>query len=100
MNISQIVADAGESFFAQLPENELTANEAELARLLREIASVVQELLPRSVSLQTWAERRLPGDVAEAANGSGLLFIKPSKSADESVNDNVQAETTQADENA
>lgn len=76
MNLSQTVVSANNAFFAHLPSHTLTSEEAELIRLLQGLASVVQAFLPRSLSLQSWAENRLPHDARDVANASGLLFIR------------------------
>ena len=47
---------------------------------LQDLATVVRKFLPRSVSLQAWAELRMPDDAVDDANGSGLLFVKPTLS--------------------
>lgn len=67
---------AGQAFFAQL-SRELVPEEETLIRLLRELGTAAASLLPRCVSIQDWAERRVPAELAVEVNASGLVYVKP-----------------------
>eukprot|EP00747_Dinoflagellata_sp_TGD_P078705 gnl/TRDRNA2_/TRDRNA2_160194_c0_seq2.p1 gnl/TRDRNA2_/TRDRNA2_160194_c0~~gnl/TRDRNA2_/TRDRNA2_160194_c0_seq2.p1 ORF type:complete len:343 (-),score=42.93 gnl/TRDRNA2_/TRDRNA2_160194_c0_seq2:352-1380(-) len=69
--------EAADAFFARLPENQLDKEEAELLSLLQQVALKVQSLLPRSVTLQTWAQRRIPQGLARDVNDTGLVYVPP-----------------------
>ena len=72
---------AAEAFFARLPENDFEEPEIELLSLLQRISTVVDSLLPRSVTLQSWAERRIPQDLANTVNNSGVIYIASASKA-------------------
>eukprot|EP00747_Dinoflagellata_sp_TGD_P196434 gnl/TRDRNA2_/TRDRNA2_66499_c0_seq1.p1 gnl/TRDRNA2_/TRDRNA2_66499_c0~~gnl/TRDRNA2_/TRDRNA2_66499_c0_seq1.p1 ORF type:complete len:289 (+),score=41.49 gnl/TRDRNA2_/TRDRNA2_66499_c0_seq1:40-906(+) len=69
-----------ETFFKQLPQDKLLPQESELIIALERLAVLVPSLLPRSVTLQAWAERRIGRDLAEKVNNSGVVYIPPRSS--------------------
>ena len=65
-----------ESFFAKLPGDSLSPEEARLLKALLALGEAACALgLPAGVSLQEWAERRVPGEWVGAVNATGLVFI-------------------------
>eukprot|EP00747_Dinoflagellata_sp_TGD_P159358 gnl/TRDRNA2_/TRDRNA2_177880_c1_seq76.p1 gnl/TRDRNA2_/TRDRNA2_177880_c1~~gnl/TRDRNA2_/TRDRNA2_177880_c1_seq76.p1 ORF type:complete len:361 (-),score=53.13 gnl/TRDRNA2_/TRDRNA2_177880_c1_seq76:61-1143(-) len=68
---------ASEAFFAQLPNDHLNPSEASLLKLLHDLGSAVESLLPRTVGLQEWAQRRVPDEHIEAVNKAGIVWIAP-----------------------
>lgn len=66
---------ASAAFFAQLNPHVLSPQETTLLNNLKSIAVCMQSVLPRGVSLQEWAQQRVPNEVAAAINASGLLYI-------------------------
>ena len=52
--------DAVEAFFQQCPATELTGAEVDLLNSLIRVSELLQAVLPRSVTLQEWAHRRVP----------------------------------------
>lgn len=65
-----------EAFFAQLPATDLSPAEASLLRALLALGDAAIALgLPAGVSLQEWAERRVPGRCVGQVNATGLVFI-------------------------
>lgn len=71
------VKSAAGAFFAQLPHDVLDRREVLLVNLLKGVANAMQDLLPRGVSLQEWAQERIPNESAAAINGSGLVYVAP-----------------------
>ena len=51
-----------EWFFQYLPASELTGREVDLLNSLISVSESLQAALPRSVSIQEWAARRVPKD--------------------------------------
>lgn len=66
------------AFFESLPADELTDEEEELVRMLCEIAEFKNSFIPSDVSIQAWAEKRLPKDRVSLCNSSSLIFVKQS----------------------
>eukprot|EP00930_Biecheleria_cincta_P021145 TRINITY_DN15733_c0_g1_i2.p1 TRINITY_DN15733_c0_g1~~TRINITY_DN15733_c0_g1_i2.p1 ORF type:complete len:389 (-),score=56.61 TRINITY_DN15733_c0_g1_i2:119-1285(-) len=70
---------AAEAFFASLPDGgRLSSEESRLLSAFLSLADAARALrLPRGVSLQEWAERRLGAraEDIEAVNASGLVFV-------------------------
>ena len=65
-----------EAFFARLPSEGLSPAETSLLRALLALGEAADALgLPTGVSLQEWAERRVPGDCVGQVNATGLVFI-------------------------
>ncbi|CAE7836217.1 unnamed protein product [Symbiodinium sp. CCMP2592] len=65
-----------EAFFAQLPATDLSPAEASLLRALLALGEAAIALgLPAGVSLQEWAERRVPNHCVGQVNATGLVFI-------------------------
>jgi len=65
---------AAEAFFGKLPK-ALSQEEETLLRLLKEVGGAVDAFLPACVTLQDWAERRVPKAQAAKLNRSGLVFV-------------------------
>ena len=68
-------ADGVEAFFRQCPATELTDVEVQLLNSLISVSESLQAALPHCVSLQEWAERRIPNGFEEQVNRSGLVFV-------------------------
>lgn len=69
---------AAETFFAQLPPNGLRCDELHLLEAFQQLANATKALqLPRGVSLQEWADRRVPDSEIDAVNASGLVYVAP-----------------------
>jgi len=68
------------AFFDRLPV-QLTAPEDELRHHILEAARVAAELFPPGdvVSLQEWADNRMPGEVELGVDAFGLVTLKPLK---------------------
>ena len=66
---------AVEAFFQQCSGTELTGPEVDLLNSLFRVAEMVQAVLPRSVSLQEWAHRRVPRGFERQVNSSGLVYV-------------------------
>jgi len=64
-----------EAFFRQCPATELTDDEVQLLNSLISVSESLQAALPHCVSLQEWAERRIPNGFEEQVNRSGLVFV-------------------------
>ena len=64
-----------EAFFQQLPATELTCAEVDLLNSLIHVAESVQAALPPSVSLQDWAQRRVPRGFERQVNSSGIVYV-------------------------
>ena len=57
-----VSTNAAEAFFQQRPATELTGPEVDLFNSLISVSESVHATLPRCVSLQEWATRRIPKD--------------------------------------
>merc|ERR1719222_321075 len=55
----------------------LSPPEVSLLIMLRDIGSAVEVLLPKAVSLQECAQRRIPDEHIEIVNKAGLVWIAP-----------------------
>ena len=66
---------AVDAFFQQCSATELTGSEEDLLNSLCHVAEMVQAVLPRSVSLQEWAHRRVPRGFERQVNSSGLVYV-------------------------
>ena len=66
---------AVDAFFQQCSATELTGSEEDLLNSLCHVAEMVQAVLPRSVSLQEWADRRVPRGFERQVNSSGLVYV-------------------------
>ena len=64
-----------EAFFQQCPATELTCAEVDLLNALIRVAESVQAALPPSVSLQDWAQRRVPRGFERQVNCSGIVYV-------------------------
>lgn len=62
------------AFFGSLP-SELTEEEAKIIELLDALGGVLQGFLPLGVSLQIWAENRVPRESIERVNSSGVVYV-------------------------
>ena len=67
--------DAVEVFFQQCPATELTGPEVGLLNSLIRVAEALQAVLPRNVSLQEWAHRRVPRGCERQVNSSGMVYV-------------------------
>ena len=67
--------DAVEVFFQQCPATELTGPEVGLLNSLIRVAEALQAVLPRNVSLQEWAHRRVPRGFERQVNSSGMVYV-------------------------
>lgn len=65
---------AANAFFESLSA-ELNSTEDEILRLLKTLGSAFKTFLPASVSIQTWAERRIPREDLEEVNAGGLIYV-------------------------
>ena len=74
------VVDPEEDFFSRLPADRFTEYEDELLHTLQLLADLMSKWFPRSVSLQEWAERRIPPNLASSVNGSGIIFVEADRS--------------------
>eukprot|EP00746_Dinoflagellata_sp_MGD_P042848 gnl/MRDRNA2_/MRDRNA2_20388_c0_seq1.p1 gnl/MRDRNA2_/MRDRNA2_20388_c0~~gnl/MRDRNA2_/MRDRNA2_20388_c0_seq1.p1 ORF type:complete len:313 (+),score=56.29 gnl/MRDRNA2_/MRDRNA2_20388_c0_seq1:33-941(+) len=69
---------AAETFFSQLPTDGLCCDELHLLEAFQQLANATRALqLPRGVSLQEWADRRVPDSSIDAVNASGLVYVAP-----------------------
>ena len=66
---------AVDAFFQQCSATELTGSEEDLLNSLCHVAEMVQAVLPRSVSLQEWAHRRVPRGFERQVNSSGMVYV-------------------------
>ena len=66
---------AVDAFFQQCSATELTGSEEDLLNSLCHVAEMVQAVLPRSVSLQEWAYRRVPRGFERQVNSSGMVYV-------------------------
>jgi hypothetical protein len=66
---------AAEAFFQQCPATEFTCAEVDLLNSLIRVAQSVQAALPPSVSLQDWAQRRVPRGFERQVNSSGIVYV-------------------------
>ena len=71
--------DGVEAFFRQCPATELTDVEVKLLNSLISVAEAVQAALSKGVSLQEWAEKRIPNGFEEQVNRSSLVYVGPSR---------------------
>ena len=71
--------DGVEAFFQQCPATELTDVEVKLLNSLINVSEALQAALPKSVSLQEWAEERIPNGFEEQVNSSSLVYVGPSR---------------------
>ena len=69
-----------EAFFQQCPATELTDDEVKLLNSLIRVSESLQAALPQGVSLQQWAERRIPKGFERQINGSGLVYLSSARS--------------------
>merc|ERR1712217_223578 len=53
----------------------------ELLRLLAEIGALVDSFLPRAVTLQEWADQRIPEEQSDIVNSSGIVYVRHGRSA-------------------
>ena len=67
--------EGAEAFFRQCPATGLTDDEVQLLNSLISVSESLQAALPHCVSLQEWAERRIPNGFEEQVNRSGLVFV-------------------------
>eukprot|EP00929_Paragymnodinium_shiwhaense_P108318 TRINITY_DN74639_c0_g1_i1.p1 TRINITY_DN74639_c0_g1~~TRINITY_DN74639_c0_g1_i1.p1 ORF type:complete len:661 (-),score=168.10 TRINITY_DN74639_c0_g1_i1:71-2053(-) len=69
------------AFFSHLPRNQLSSLEMQLQQHLCAAAVVADQLFPASgsVSLQEWAEHRIPGQLTLRANSQGKVVLSLSK---------------------
>ena len=72
-------ADGVEAFFRQCPATELTDVEVQLLNSLISVSEAVQAALSKGVSLQEWAEKRIPNGFEEQVNRSSLVYVGPSR---------------------
>ena len=72
--------DPKEAFFCRLPADHFTDYEDELLHTLQFLADLMSKWFPRSISLQEWAEKRIPPDLASSVNGSGIIFVEADRS--------------------
>eukprot|EP00928_Gymnodinium_smaydae_P026883 TRINITY_DN20970_c0_g1_i1.p1 TRINITY_DN20970_c0_g1~~TRINITY_DN20970_c0_g1_i1.p1 ORF type:complete len:356 (+),score=75.45 TRINITY_DN20970_c0_g1_i1:45-1112(+) len=66
-------------FWDSLPADGLLEEEEQLLDLLARIADLKHAFMPGDVSIQMWAERRMPEDFISLCNSSGLIFVKRAK---------------------
>ena len=71
--------DGVEAFFRQCPATELTDVEVKLLNSLISVSEAVQAALSKGVSLQEWAEKRIPNGFEEQVNSSSLVYVGPSR---------------------
>jgi len=71
-----VPAQAQEAFFARLPVDRFMDYEDELLASIQQLTVLVSKFLPRCVSLQEWAERRIPAELASSVNASGIVFVE------------------------
>ena len=69
--------DLKDSFFSRHPPDKFTEYEDELLYTSQRFTEMTSTWLPRFVSLQEWAERRIPPELASSINGCGIVFIQP-----------------------
>ena len=70
-----VSTDAAEAFFQQCPATELTGREVDLLNSLICASELSQAVLPRSVTLQEWAHRRVPRGFERQVNSSGIVYV-------------------------
>ena len=66
-----------EAFFQECLTTELTGPEVDLLNSLIRVSESLQAVLPRSVSLQEWAHRRVPLGFELQVNSPGIEKILP-----------------------
>ena len=66
---------AVDAFFQQRPATELTGPEMSLLKSLIRVAEALQAVLPRNISLQEWAHRRVPRGRERQVNSSGMVYV-------------------------
>ena len=71
--------DGVEAFFRQCPATELTDVEVKLLNSLISVSEALQAALSKGVSLQEWAEKRIPNGFEEQVNRSSLVYVGPSR---------------------
>ena len=72
--------DGVEAFFRQCPATELTDVEVKLLNSLINVSEALQAALAKGVSLQEWAERRIPNGFERQINSSGLVYVSSARS--------------------
>ena len=72
-------SEAAEAFFHDLPSKELTVQEVDLLHSIVKMADALNAVLPRSVSLQEWAQKRVPADLESTINSSGIVYVTPGR---------------------
>jgi hypothetical protein len=75
LTVGSVSRNVSEAFFARLPVGKLSNKEGTLLDLLQQVAAVVEVLLPPGVSLQEWAERRVPENSIVEANASRMVYV-------------------------
>lgn len=80
MRTARPAVDPKEAFFSRLPASSFTEYEDELLHALQLVTDLMTKWFPRSVSLQEWAERRIPSHLASSVNGSGIVFVEADRS--------------------
>lgn len=74
--MSHLQATALDAFWASLNGLPgLSPAESELLEAILGVAEKARQLLPQGVSLQDWAERRVPAHLVPEVNRSGFIFI-------------------------
>eukprot|EP00435_Cladocopium_sp_Y103_P011321 s1700_g2.t4 len=77
--MSHLQATALDAFWASLHGLPgLSPAESELLEAILAVAEKARQLLPQGVSLQDWAERRVPAHLVPEVNRSGFIFITSS----------------------
>merc|ERR1739848_579518 len=66
---------AADAFLAQLPKRRLTQKEIRILDILMDLSYAVQDFLPKGMSLQEWAVRRVPYDAIHYVNATGVIHI-------------------------
>ena len=75
--------DPKEKFFAGLPVDCFTEYEDDILDVLQLLSNLMSTWFPRSVSLQEWADRRIPPNLASSLNGSGIIYVEAVRSNNE-----------------
>ena len=65
---------AAVAFLSSLPD-ELCTDELALAGVLARAGAIAARFLPPSVTLQAWAEKRIPDHLIEKVNASGVVYV-------------------------
>lgn len=68
------MAATAEDFFSRLPLGRLSETEAALLSTLEALATAARTFLPAGVTVQEWADRRMPPHVAQRIRPSGLVW--------------------------